>query len=220
MANEREQKVTLIKDLRPGMKNLQIIFIVLDTDSDKPTKTKDGHEVRSCKVADKTGCINMSLWDELGEIVQSGDIIRLTKGYSSLYRNHLTLYSGQAGKLQKVGEYTMIFSETPNMSEPNAEFMTQSKVAMQDQRSNSPTGMNPGQGSQLPNKPSNGVRMGNSGGPSAGMEQHQQQQRPPTPPPQGFPLPHQAVRGGRGHMPPNNNSRGAFAGRGRGRRGR
>lgn len=30
MANEREQKMTLIKELRPGMKNLQIIFIVLD----------------------------------------------------------------------------------------------------------------------------------------------------------------------------------------------
>lgn len=212
MANEREQKMTLIKELRPGMKNLQIIFIVLDIE--KPTKTKDGHEVRSCKVADKTGCINMSLWDELGEIVQSGDIIRLTKGYSSMYRNHLTLYSGQAGKLQKVGEYCMIFSETPNLSEPNPEFIAQSKINLQDGRSNSPTGNNQGLAQQAPNKPSNGVRMGNSGVPPSG-NMDQQHQRPPTPPPGGFP--HQAIRGGRGHMPSN---RGAFSGRSRGRRGR
>ncbi|XP_054754248.1 SOSS complex subunit B1-A-like [Lytechinus pictus] len=214
MAKEREQKVTLIKDLRPGLKNLQITFIVLDIE--RPTKTKDGHEVRSCKVADKTGSINMSLWDELGEIIQSGDIIRLTKGYSSMYRNHLTLYSGQAGKLQKVGEYCMIFSETPNMSEPNPEFLAQAKINMQDGRSNSPTGSNQGMVQQGPNKPSNGVRLGNSGGPPGNMDQ--QHQRPPTPPPQGFPhQPHQAIRGGRGHIPPN---RGAFAGRSRGRRGR
>lgn len=44
------------------------------------TKTKDGHEVRSCKVADKTGSITISVWDEIGGLIQPGDIIRLTKG--------------------------------------------------------------------------------------------------------------------------------------------
>ena len=44
------------------------------------TKTKDGHEVRTCKVADKTGSINISVWDDVGNLNQPGDIIRLTKG--------------------------------------------------------------------------------------------------------------------------------------------
>ena len=44
------------------------------------TRTKDNHTVRSCKVADKTGCINISIWDEVGELVQPGDICRLLKG--------------------------------------------------------------------------------------------------------------------------------------------
>ena len=54
----------------------------------KLTRTKDGHEVRSCKVADKSGAINISIWDEVGGIVQTGDICRLTKGWvqwSSIY---------------------------------------------------------------------------------------------------------------------------------------
>lgn len=46
----------------------------------KPTKTKDGHEVRSCRVADKTGCVNLSVWNDYGTLMQSGDIIRLHKG--------------------------------------------------------------------------------------------------------------------------------------------
>lgn len=46
------------------------------------TKTKDGHEVRSCKVADKSGSIAISVWDEIGSLIQPGDIIKLTRGYN------------------------------------------------------------------------------------------------------------------------------------------
>ena len=38
----------------------------------RPSITKEHHEVRSCKVADRTGCINMSLWDEPGKLLQVG----------------------------------------------------------------------------------------------------------------------------------------------------
>lgn len=48
--------------------------------SGRVTKTKDGHEVRSCKVADKSGSIAISVWDELGSLIQPGDIIKLTRG--------------------------------------------------------------------------------------------------------------------------------------------
>uniref|UniRef100_A0A8C3QHE4 SOSS complex subunit B2 n=1 Tax=Cyanoderma ruficeps TaxID=181631 RepID=A0A8C3QHE4_9PASS len=70
----------LIKDIKPGLKNLNVIFIVLEIG--RVTKTKDGHEVRSCKVADKTGSITICVWDEIGGLIQPGDIIRLTKGTS------------------------------------------------------------------------------------------------------------------------------------------
>lgn len=69
---------THVKDIKPGLKNLSVIFIVLETG--RVTKTKDGHEVRTCKVADKTGSISISVWDEVGGLIQTGDIIRLTKG--------------------------------------------------------------------------------------------------------------------------------------------
>lgn len=37
--------------------------------------------MRSIKVADKSGAINISIWDDVGEILQAGDICKLTKGY-------------------------------------------------------------------------------------------------------------------------------------------
>ncbi|KAM6981006.1 SOSS complex subunit B1 [Aplochiton taeniatus] len=116
---------TSVKDIKPGLKNLNVIFIVLETG--RVTKTKDGHEVRTCKVADKTGSISISVWDEVGGLIQTGDIIRLTKGYASVFKGCLTLYTGRGGELQKIGEFCMVYSEVPNFSEPNPEYLTQMK---------------------------------------------------------------------------------------------
>ena len=104
---------TSIRNLKPGMKDLSLMFIVLDIS--RPTKTKEGHEVRSCRVADRTGSINLSVWDNLGQLIQSGDIIRMTKGYVSVWKSCLTLYLGKSSEFQKVNEFCMVFSEVPFM---------------------------------------------------------------------------------------------------------
>ena len=41
---------------------------------------KDGSTVRKCRVADKTGSVCFSLWNEQAEAVEAGDILRLVKG--------------------------------------------------------------------------------------------------------------------------------------------
>jgi hypothetical protein len=57
---------------------INVIFIVLDIG--KPNSTKDGHMVRRVKVADKTGSIDLSVWDEYGAVMQTGDICKILKG--------------------------------------------------------------------------------------------------------------------------------------------
>uniref|UniRef100_H2LXT6 SOSS complex subunit B2 n=2 Tax=Oryzias latipes TaxID=8090 RepID=H2LXT6_ORYLA len=135
----------LLKDVKPGSKNLNIVFIVLEI---RVTKTKDGHEVRSCKVADKSGSIAISVWDELGSLIQPGDIIKLTR-YASIWKGCLTLYTGRGGDLQKIG-FCMVYSEVPNFSEPNPEVLAQANQQNksgkpdQNQRGNSPPNQNSG----------------------------------------------------------------------------
>ncbi|XP_068751015.1 SOSS complex subunit B1-A-like [Montipora capricornis] len=133
---------TDIKDIRPGIKNLNCLFIVLEVG--KATKTKDSHVVRTCRVADKTGSIMVSVWDEVGEILQPGDIIKFVRGYSSLWKGSLTLYTGRAGHMEKIGDFCMVFCEVPNMSDPNAEFIQQYKQSLQqgEQGRNSPNAFN------------------------------------------------------------------------------
>uniref|UniRef100_G3MRE1 OB domain-containing protein n=1 Tax=Amblyomma maculatum TaxID=34609 RepID=G3MRE1_AMBMU len=126
-----EMEPTTIRDLKPGMKNLSIVFIVLDIG--RPNMTKEGHEVRTCRVADRSGSINVSVWDEPGTCIQQGDICKLTKGYASLWKGCLTLYTGKGGDIQKIGEFCLPFSETPFMSEPNPEFMQQLQAKFERQ---------------------------------------------------------------------------------------
>uniref|UniRef100_A0A8C3K4M5 Nucleic acid binding protein 2 n=1 Tax=Calidris pygmaea TaxID=425635 RepID=A0A8C3K4M5_9CHAR len=171
---------TLVKDVKPGLKNLNLIFIVLETG--RVTKTKDGHEVRTCKVADKTGSINISVWDDVGNLIQPGDIIRLTKGYASVFKGCLTLYTGRGGDLQKIGEFCMVYSEVPNFSEPNPEYAAQ----------------------QAQGK---GVSRGGGGGSLGGVWSPCPQSPPPHPcstdcPPPATPSPHSTVPGSPSPHPP------------------
>ncbi|XP_013109674.1 SOSS complex subunit B homolog [Stomoxys calcitrans] len=105
-----------IKDIKPGLKNINVIFIVLEIGT--ATVTKENREVRNFKVGDHTACINVSIWDEPGKLITPGDIIKLTKGYASIWRHCLTLYSGKNGEVYKIGEFCMTFNEAVNMSEP------------------------------------------------------------------------------------------------------
>ncbi|XP_062543634.1 SOSS complex subunit B homolog [Armigeres subalbatus] len=110
-------EIIAIKDIYPGLKNINVIFIVLDVGP--VTLTKENREVRTFKVADQSAAINVSVWDEPGKLLMPGDIVRLTKGYAAVWRQCLTLYSGKNGEIHRLGDFCFTFNEMVNMSEPN-----------------------------------------------------------------------------------------------------
>lgn len=148
----------LIKDIRPGLKNINVQFIVLEVGT--ATVTKENREVRTFKVADQTACINVSIWGEPGNFLFPGDIVRMTKGYAVIWRSCLTLYSGKNGDIHKLGDFCMLFNEQLNMSEPNPNFgpQQQGSTGSQQQIIN---GANP-----LMNGSNNGRPGGGGQGPS------------------------------------------------------
>jgi hypothetical protein len=83
--------MTKIADLRPQMKNVNVVFIVLEKGADllhqlsapPVTKvvTKEGSTVHQLLVADPTGCISASLFDQYGEFLVPGDIARIVSGF-------------------------------------------------------------------------------------------------------------------------------------------
>lgn len=109
-------EITLIKDLKVGTRNVNLFFIVIEV-APRATTTKEGAEIRTCKVADRSACINLSIWGELGNFIQPGDICKLTKGYVANWKNTPTLYMGKGGELVKTSEFCMLFNEAVNLSE-------------------------------------------------------------------------------------------------------
>lgn len=47
--------------------------------------------------------------------MQSGDIIRMTKGYTNVWKNCLTLNGSKASEFMKIGEFCFVFAEMPFM---------------------------------------------------------------------------------------------------------
>lgn len=105
-----------LKDLSPAAQNnINTKFIVLDK---MKTVAMEGQN-KTCLalVADETAAVHFQFWQDECDAFEPGDILRLTNGIFSYVRKSLVLRAGRRGSVQKIGEYTMAFVETPNMSE-------------------------------------------------------------------------------------------------------
>ncbi|KAL2499814.1 Nucleic acid-binding [Abeliophyllum distichum] len=112
---ESEKNLQALKDIVPAAQNnINTKFILLD----KGRLTLEGqHKTCLALVADESAAVHFQLWGDECDAFEPGDIILLANGIFSYNRNNLVLRAGKRGKAEKVGEFTMTFVETPNMSE-------------------------------------------------------------------------------------------------------
>ncbi|TKY69412.1 SOSS complex subunit B1 [Spatholobus suberectus] len=107
--------MTLLKDIVPAAQNnIDTKFILLE----KGQTTVEGqNKICLALVADETAAVHFQFWGDECDAFESGDIICLTNGIFSYQHRSLVLRAGKRGELVKVGEFTMAYAETPNMSE-------------------------------------------------------------------------------------------------------
>ncbi|KFB50842.1 AGAP005201-PA-like protein [Anopheles sinensis] len=163
--NPNPTDLMAIKDIYPGLKNINVIFIILEIGP--VTLTKENREVRTFKVADQSAAINVSIWDEPGKQLAPGDIVRLTKGYASIWRQCLTLYSGKNGEIVRLGDFCYTFNEMVNMSEPNPNLSAPLPQPILNNGGGPNSGNNNNNGTGKPSKPvanSSPLHSGGSGG--------------------------------------------------------
>ncbi|KAM7542159.1 hypothetical protein Aperf_G00000019129 [Anoplocephala perfoliata] len=102
-------KQLLLKDLKPNMKFINVCVIVIEVAT--IVQTKDGSMVRTVKVADASGCMNMSVWNLIARLISVGDILRISRANTTVRSGCLTLNVGRHGELTKTGEFCMLFSD-------------------------------------------------------------------------------------------------------------
>ncbi|NWW95422.1 SOSB2 protein, partial [Rhynochetos jubatus] len=129
----------LIKDIKPGLKNLNVIFIVLEIGKWRPARPTPAPPTRDPRGygGGKAGEAHASTsFFSSGSLTGTALLLSLPR-YASLWKGCLTLYTGRGGELHKIGEFCMVYSEVPNFSEPNSEHIGQNKLAQGEQNNSS-----------------------------------------------------------------------------------
>lgn len=93
-----------VEELTPESKRVYVLVKVVEKAEPKEIPSKFGptRKVTEALVADETGSILMSLWDDQAEGVKVGDVILVNNGYISLVRGHMRLNVGKYGSMSQV----------------------------------------------------------------------------------------------------------------------
>ncbi len=112
-----------ISDLKPESKSVNVCFFVREIKQTRHVKAKFSgqlHEIVEARIADESGEIILTLWNnDIDEIV-SGKYYYLERGYISLHNYSMRLSKGHHGVIEEVECNFDISSDLKDMSRPFA----------------------------------------------------------------------------------------------------
>ena len=115
--DKKETEEFLIKDIEEGQINVEITGVVTDVSDIRAFTRKDGTEgkYRRIVIADKSGSIRMTLWDDLAEMdIKVGDILKIKRARARRWGDRLELSSTPETKIEKLESYE---GELPEIKE-------------------------------------------------------------------------------------------------------
>ena len=99
-----------IKDISEGQNNVEVTGKIVDISDVREFRKRDGTlgRVRNITIADNTGTIRLTLWDdkvELAEDLKVGDVVRIENAYTRKWRDRIELSSGTNFTIEKLERY-------------------------------------------------------------------------------------------------------------------
>jgi replication factor A1 len=94
-----------IKDLRDGMKRVSIEAKVTEKSDAREVQSRvndQTYRVADAVIADETGSIKLTLWNEQIDQVKVDDVVRVENGYVTSFRGEIQLNAGKYGKLNVI----------------------------------------------------------------------------------------------------------------------
>ena len=91
-----------IKELRDGMKRVSIQAKVTEKSDPREvvSRFKDQtYKVATAMIADETGTIKLTLWNDQIDLVKVNDTVRIENGYVTSFRGEIQLNAGKFGTL-------------------------------------------------------------------------------------------------------------------------
>jgi replication factor A1 len=94
--------LTDIKDLADGMKRVSVEGKVVEKGDAREVKSRykdETYRIVDAVIADETGSIKLTLWNEQIEQVNVGDNIKIENGYVTSFKGEAQLNVGKFGKM-------------------------------------------------------------------------------------------------------------------------
>ncbi len=90
-----------IKDLRDGMRTVEVEGEIMDISSPREVSLRTGGQARvaDATLRDESGTIKLSLWDAQIDSVTNGAKVKVSNGYINTFRGERQLNVGRYGKL-------------------------------------------------------------------------------------------------------------------------
>jgi replication factor A1 len=91
-----------VKELRDGMKRVNIKGTVTEKSDPREVTSRfkdQTYRVATVVMADDTGTIKLTLWNDQIEMVNVNDIVRIENGYVTSFRGEIQLNVGKFGTL-------------------------------------------------------------------------------------------------------------------------
>lgn len=91
-----------IKELRNGMKQVEAEGKITEKSETREVTSRfknETYNVASAVIADETGSVKLTLWNEQIDQVNVGSIVKIENGYVTSFRGEMQLNIGKYGKL-------------------------------------------------------------------------------------------------------------------------
>ncbi|MCW4047808.1 MAG: OB-fold nucleic acid binding domain-containing protein [Candidatus Bathyarchaeota archaeon] len=91
-----------VKDLRNGMKRVSIEAKVIEKGNPREVMSRykdETYRVADAVIADETGSIKLTLWNEQIDQVNVDDTVKIENGYVTSFKGEIQLNVGKFGKL-------------------------------------------------------------------------------------------------------------------------
>ena len=100
--SEIEERYLKVEELTPRSRSINMTVKVISINPVREvTSRRDGssHQVTEALVADETGAVLLTLWDDAIGEVNVGDVYDVRNGYVRLFRGSMRLNTGRLGSL-------------------------------------------------------------------------------------------------------------------------
>ena len=118
--SEHEERIMNVEELTPQSRRVNTTVKIISINPVREvTSRRDGssHRVAEALVADETGSVLLTLWNDTIDEVREGDTYDVRNGYVTLFRGSMRLNTGRYGSLTPSEEIIDETNEANSMSD-------------------------------------------------------------------------------------------------------